>query len=168
MRDLSGPALVEGRAEGSVIFKEITSGQETIVTPDAATMQFRSMLPEGKYIVKYNGEEQLQTLLPASTCYLDLRPGKALNYEITSNTTNKGDIVIKVIAQGTGIHHFTIRTDNLTLINTAKELVLQTGKTGTTEWHARISSPGTAWVVLVIPDGDMQQRKELTGAAWKK
>jgi len=168
MRDLSGPALVEGQAPGPVTFKEIVNGHETVIKPDPDSMHFRYMLPEGEYMVKCNGEEQLQTFLPAATYHLDLRAGHALSVEISSSTTKKGEIIIKVNARGAGNHHFSIRTDNLTLVSTPKEILLKAGQTGSVEWRARITSADIPWVALVIPDDDLQQRKELTGAAWKK
>jgi hypothetical protein len=30
-------------------------------------------------------------------------------------------------------------------------------------WHARVISPETPWVTLVIPDNDQNKRAELTG-----
>jgi hypothetical protein len=51
MRDLAGPALVEGQADGAVEFKEAVSGQVVEVKTDSATGHFRVMLPEGKYTV---------------------------------------------------------------------------------------------------------------------
>lgn len=167
MRDLLGPALVEGQATGPVSFKETSTGDETIIQPDAA-MHFSTRLPEGSYSISSNGETQSRIFLPAATYNTELRPGHSLRFELGNTTTNKGEIVIKVRADGTGRHHFTIRTDNLTITSAPKEIILKPGQTGSAEWHARINSADTPWVALIIPDDDLQQRKELTGAAWKK
>ncbi|MEP6747365.1 MAG: glycoside hydrolase family 9 protein [Bacteroidota bacterium] len=167
MRDLSGPALIEGQATASVTFKEIRTGEEIVVQPDAA-MHFRSMLPEGSYIIASGGVIQTKIFLPAATYNIDLRPAHALNFDVSTSTTNKGDIIINVKADGNGVHHFTIRADNLTFVHASKEVILKSGQTGTIEWHAHVTSPDTPWVALVIPDDDLQQKKELMGAAWKK
>lgn len=167
MRDLCGPAMVDAQAPASVIFTDMNTGQQTILAPDTAGV-FHSMLPEGRYLVKCNGEEQTQTFLPAADYHLDLRPDHALAFELSGGNINKGNIVIKVTARGKGSHHFSIRTDNLDVSDTTKELILKTGENGLIEWHARISAANTPWVVLVIPDGDLQQKKEMTGAAWIK
>jgi hypothetical protein len=168
MRDLSGPALVEGQADTAVVFKELTTGQVIVTEPNRVTRRFRILLPEGKYAVSCNGEEQNQTFLPAATYNLDLRPSKAVSFEISALRSGKGEVIIKVSAHGSGSHHFSIRTDNLTLPNPRKELILQPGQTGKLEWHVTISSPDTPWVAVVIPDDDLSQRKELTGSALSK
>jgi hypothetical protein len=64
-----------------------------------------------------------------------------------------------------GRHSFSLRTDNLVVAGGRKELVLQAGKTGQLEWQADVVSKETPWTVVVIPDGDVLQRVELTGGA---
>ncbi len=168
MHDLSGPALVEGESRAAVEFKEATSGQVIEVKPDAATGHFRAMLPEGKYTVHSSGEEQTRSFLPGETYSLDLRPGRSLDYEVTKESTAAGEVVIKLTARGHGSHRFALRADNLTLPGVEKELTLRSGAVGTVEWRARIGSEDTPWVAVVVPDDDLSQRKEVTGAAWER
>jgi hypothetical protein len=168
MRDLSGPALVEGEAIAPVEFKEATTGQVIEVKPAAATGYFRSMLPEGKYTVRSKGEEQTRTFLPGETYSLDLRPGRALDYDVTKESTAAGEVKIKLTARGQGSHRFVLRVDNLRLTGVEKELTLRSGTAGTVEWRARIGSEDIPWVAVVVPDDDMLQRKEVTGAAWER
>lgn len=193
MRNLYGPSLVEGQAATTVLFKERTTGQEITAEADPATRRFRIMLPEGQYTIRSaaptpGSATQLsepaarmpepaaptltRTFLPGASYNLDLRPGKALDFEISASTTNKGGLIIKITAHGTGNHHFSIRVDNLVLSSNAnvlgapgsrKELILQSGKTGTIEWPATIRSGNEPWVLVVIPDDDLSQRQELTG-----
>ena len=75
---------------------------------------------------------------------------------------------MKLAARGTGRHRFIPRSDNMTLNSDAKELVLQPGSAGTLEWHGRITNPDTPWVAVIVPDGDLAARKEVTGAAWER
>ena len=168
MRNIAGPALVEGNANSTVTFTAITSGQEIKVEPEKTTGRFRAMLPEGKYVVRSNGEEQTRTLLPGGTYTLDFRTGQALSYEITSETTGSGDVTLKLSARGSGSHRLAIRTENLTVDAAAKDLTLQRGGTGTVVWHARIRSGDTPWVAVVVPDGALSQRQEVMGAAWQR
>ena len=90
MRDLSGPALVEGPANSAVEFRDIASGQQIEVKPDLGSGRFRAMLPEGKYTVRSSGEEQTRTFLPGGTYNLDLRPGRGLDFEVSGSTTSTG------------------------------------------------------------------------------
>src|SRR5437879_1266672 len=72
MRDIAGPAIVEGRADSAVEFREAEFGQRIDVKPDLATGRFRARLPEGKYVVRAGGEEQKRVFLPGATYSLDL------------------------------------------------------------------------------------------------
>lgn len=167
MRDLAGPALVEGQAGSTVEFKDATYGQQIEVKPDLGTGRFRAMLPEGKYTVRSNGEELTRTFLPGGTYNLDLRGGRALDFQVSKDTSGAGEVTIKVSARGNGPHRFVLRAENLTLGTLEKQLTLRSGTAGTMEWRARISSPDTPWVAVVVPDDDLSQRREVIGAAWE-
>ena len=161
MKDLSGPAIVEGQATSSVVFREVTTGQQTEVIPNHKTMRFHIVLPEGNYDMQHSGQAQHITFLPGGSYNLELRPDKALSFEVSSTTSTKGEVTIKVKVLGKGTHHFSLRTDNLTIINNTKELILKADKTGTLEWRARVTTMDTPWVALVIPDDDLSERKEV-------
>ncbi len=167
MRDLAGPALVEGHASSPVEFQETSYGQRVEVKPDSASGWFRAMLPEGKYTVRSGGEGQTRTFLPSGTYNVDLRPGRLLDYEVTKETTGAAEVKIKVSARGSGSHRFSIRTENLTVNSGDKELTLRFGVAGTVEWRARVSSQDTPWVAVVVPDDNLSLRKEVMGAAWE-
>jgi hypothetical protein len=168
MRDLAGPALVQGQADAAIEFQENTGGQRTEVQPDLSTGHFRVMLPEGKYTVRCRGQEQTRTFLPGAAYSLDLRPGKALDFDVSKETSASREVTIRVSARGSGSHRFALRVDNLTLSGAERELTMRPGAAGTVEWRARIASADTPWVAVVVPDDDLSQRKELTGAAWEQ
>jgi hypothetical protein len=125
------------------------------------------MLPEGKYTVRCHGEEQARVFLPAGIYHMDLRPGQALDFEISRISSDNGEVRIRLSARGDGRHRFSIRTDNLTLSDAQKELILKRGSVGTLEWSGRITSPDSPWVAVVTADEDPAVRKELVGAAWE-
>lgn len=166
LRDIEGPAVVEGEAASPVIFKEVKTQQIVTVSPNSG--HFKAMVPEGNYVVISNGHEQTQTLLPGASYHLDLNSSSFLNYEVAKKVTANGDITIKLTVKGNGSHHFNIRTDNLSLSATAKEFKLKNGTPLTMEWHGHITSADTPWVAVVVPDNDISQRKEIRGAIWEK
>ncbi len=168
MRDLAGPALVEGQADATVEFREAGHGQRSEVQPDIATGHFRIMLAEGKYTVRCRGQEQTRTFLPGAAYNVDLRPGKALDFDVSKEASTAREVTIRVSARGSGAHRFALRVDNLTVSGADSEVTLRPGVAGTLEWRARIASPDTPWVAVVFPDDDLAQRKELTGAAWEQ
>jgi len=167
MRDLAGPALVEGHADSPVEFRATDSGPGSVIRTVPAHGQFRAMLPEGKYIVCCRGQEQAQVFLPAGIYQLDLRPGQTLDYWLSKLLSANGEVRIRVSARGNGAHRFRIRTDNLTLPDGDKELILTRGSVSTWEWQGSIRSPDTPWIAVVTVDENPTTRKELMGAAWE-
>jgi hypothetical protein len=165
MRDLAGPALVEGRASWPVVFQEKNWGRKIEVQPDTATGNFRAMLPEGRYTVRSKGCEMVRTFLPGGTYRLNLRPGESWDFEVASETLAAGDVAIRVRARGSGVHRLQLRAENLTFGGDEKEVVLKGEGAATLEWRGRITERETPWVAVVVPDGDLSQRQEIMGAA---
>jgi hypothetical protein len=168
MRDLAGPALVEGQADSPVEFITAGSAPSTVIPANPTNGQFRVMVPEGKYTVRCRGEKQLCTFLPTGLYHLDLRPGRSLYFEISNLSSDDGQVQIKLLAHGDGIHRFSIRTDNLRLSDTQKELTLKRGSVGSLQWSGAIISPDTPWVAVVVADENPTMRRELMGAAWEE
>jgi hypothetical protein len=163
MRDLAGPALVEGQADGPVEFQEKTWGAKIEVQPDASGT-FRTALPEGRYTVRSKGQELTRTLLPATTYNLDLRPGQSWDFDVAKTASATGEVVIQAMTRGSGLHHLKLRADNLTLAGDEREVALKGEGTVTVEWRCRIADRDSPWVAVVVPDGDLSRRRELMGA----
>jgi hypothetical protein len=163
MRDLAGPALVEGQADGLVEFQEKNWGAKIEVQPDASG-KFRTTLPEGRYIVRSKGQETARTFLPATTYNFDLRPGQSWDFDVSKTTSATGEVVIQATARGGGVHHLKLRTDNLAVSDDEKEVALKGEGTVTVEWRGRIADRDSPWVAVVVPDGDLSRRRELMGA----
>jgi hypothetical protein len=166
MRDLAGPALIEGQAESPVEFIASSSGASATIQANPVNGRFRALLPEGKYTVRCHREEQAQIFLPGGAYHLDLRTGRVLDFAVSKRMSGEGELQIQVNARGYGRHRFSIRTDNLTLSDAPKELTLKRGSTGSLEWRGRIRSPDTPWIAVVIADDNPTIRKELMGTAW--
>jgi hypothetical protein len=166
MRDLAGPAIVEGKAEAAVEFSLVGSKPKDSFTVHPVNGQFRATLNEGRYTVKSGGEEQTQVFLPAGVYHLDLRPGRSLDFGISTVWRKGGEVRIRLTARGQGRHSFSVRSDNLTTSDPQKELSLKRGSAGTLEWSGRINSLDTPWVIVVVADDNLESRKELMGASW--
>jgi hypothetical protein len=154
--NLNGPALVEGRSLTGVEFADQASGAVTRITPDADG-GFRAFLPEGEYVVRANGFERRMTLLPNGTHKFD----PSLDFSVSSTTSAPGQVLIEVEAQGTGSHNFSIRTENLTVSGARQTLTLKPGQSQKVTWKGQINEPNGPWFVVVIPDNDLSQRKEV-------
>lgn len=167
LKDIEGPPMVEGRATTAVIFKEVKTQTVITVSPDKAGY-FKTTIPEGKYIVISNGKVQAQTFLPGGSYHIECRGNFLLSYEISKKVSANEEVTIQLTAQGNGLHHFNIRTDNLRLASTSKEVNLKSGNTLSFEWTGHITSPDTPWVAVIVPDDNLSQRKETRGAVWEK
>jgi hypothetical protein len=72
---------------------------------------------------------------------------------------------VRVSAEGSGPHVFSIRSDNLAVREQAALKVnLTAGKVQQVVWHAHVLSADTPWVAVVIPDDVLAKRREVTGA----
>ena len=164
MRDLAGPALVEGKSDAVVEFCPLGLNQNAVTKVQPVNGQFRATLPEGKYRVECHGQEQTLVCLPAGQYHLDLRPGRALEFELATISHHDSEVRLRLTARGLGRHSFSLRSDNLTIAEAQKEVSLKRGSVGTVEWSGRVDSNETPWVVVVVPDENLEKRKELIGA----
>jgi hypothetical protein len=73
---------------------------------------------------------------------------------------------VQLEVEGSGPHRFTLRVDNLSLREPAEQEVrLKHGRKEAVTWHVRIANARTPWVGVVVQDGDMEKRTEVTGVA---
>jgi hypothetical protein len=89
-----------------------------------------------------------------------------LSFEIATVWHKDSEVRIRLTAQGQGNHHFGIRSHNLTVDEPQKGLQLKRGSVGTLEWCGRIDSLDSPWVVVVMADENLENRKELLGTVW--
>ena len=164
MKNLAGPALVEGQASAPVEFVDTAFGQKITIQPDAKTGQFRTTLPQGVYRVLSGAAEETRTFLPGDAYRLDLRAGKALDLQLSQETAASGEVILRASVRGNGQHSFALRAENLGVEGGAKLLTLKPGASQTFAWHGKILAADTPWVAVVIPDGDLSRRKELMGS----
>jgi hypothetical protein len=165
MRDTEGPAVVEGKADGTVEFRSLPSGQLTNTEPDSLG-HFKIIIPRGEYSIKCNGVEKIMTFIPAGTYNLDLRSDNAFTFEVSKVSSPGGKVTITAKVQGSGRHKFSIRTSNLTIKGPEKQVNLKPGGKITLVWNGKTESADEPWVAVIVPDNDLTNQKELIGAAW--
>ncbi len=169
MEDLSVPATVRGIIDPAnrapIEFREEKSRQLTSV-PNLVGAAFSFRLPAGRYEVQHGPAHTTLTVLPGRIYSLDLRAERVLDFKASFQTAGENAVVLRAWADGGGDHAFSVRSDNLVLSEPAMQKVhLIAGRKQEIVWHARVVSPETPWVALVIPDGEQGNRAELTGAA---
>jgi hypothetical protein len=165
MCDLTGPAQVKGlvlpKVRKPVEFMDARSGKIAAIKPDYRTGRFAAKMPSGHYTVRHGPRQKTISLLPGATCELDLR--QAFDFDAIQQTTREGQVTIQVRVTGSGLHRFTIRSHNLTLDKSEQTVELRPGPPQTLQWIAPMKSLNEHWIAVVVPDGDLSQRKELLG-----
>jgi hypothetical protein len=169
MDDLSVPATVRGLIDPAnhepIEFREEQSGQ-LISVPNPAGSEFNAHLPAGRYVVHHGSDHTSLTVLPGTAYSLDLRANQFLDFKVSFDATGHNEIVIRALANGAGDHTFSIRSDNLVLSGAMTQNIhLSRGTQKEVIWHAKVISTETPWVALVIPDGELSKRAEITGAS---
>jgi hypothetical protein len=166
MRDIAGPALLEGRVPPgarTVELAEATTGHVLPLDPDADGT-FRAFVPGGEYTLRAAERQTSVTLLPGGTHRVDLRPGRALGLALETETSASGEVTIRVTARGDGVHTFALRVENLDVDTDPKALTLRPDAAARLEWEGRMISTDAPWVAVVIPDTDVTQRRDALGA----
>lgn len=165
MRDLAGPALVEGQvAPGAAAKVEFVDAAGRVVEADAdESGSFRRFLPDGTYTVRSGNQRTNLTALPGATYRLDLRPGQVLDFDLAAQTSRTGEVAIRLTATGEGRHSFSLRADNLDVDSPTKGLTLLAGTPAGLEWKARVRSATEPWVIVAVPDDNISGRRDLVG-----
>jgi hypothetical protein len=168
MQDIAVAATLRGTVDPAnhepVEFREQTSGQVTTVTSIGSDGEFNLHLPEGRYDVRQGTAHTTVTVLPGGLYRLDLRWEHVLDFKVAYQDFVHNKIVVRVSAEGAGIHTFAVRADNLILHEPAMQKIdLTSGKVQEVIWHADVVSAETPWVAVVIPDGSLSDHREITG-----
>jgi len=173
MRDLSGPAVVEGVVDPGtnepVQFVDRKTGKITSANLDPAKRTFRAVLPQGQYTVQAGTSRTSLTALSAGWYQLDLTQDKAVEFTVESKAVNSQEILLLLSAQGVGVHTFTAKVNNLDIIGPSTVQVdLGQHTTRQISWQARVIDAASPWVAVLLPDGSITQHQELTGVAATK
>ncbi len=168
MQDLSVPASVSGvidpAVHDAIEFREERSGQ-LIHVAASSNGQFNDRVPEGRYAVHHGTAHTKVTVLPGGNYFLDLRPAHFLDFTVTSRSAPNNEMIVHLEATGAGDHSFSIRSDNLLVSGPVLQNVhLTPGRGDQIVWHAHVVSPQTPWVSVIVPDGKLNERVEVTGA----
>ncbi len=168
MQDLHGEAVVQGVTDGKtqdpVEFRDTKTGHVTSIIPSASNGKFRAQLPEGKYTVQQGGTRTTLTALSSGLYHVDLRANEAFDFQAAADESQAHSVTIHIHAEGSGVHAIEVRTSNIELSEPATQKIeLHPGQNMELTRHGRIMTPGTPWVVVVVPDQSLDRHQEVTG-----
>ncbi len=116
-------------------------------------------MPEGKYTAQFNGMEREFTLLPGENCVLDLNNPFA--FSVSQESSGRGKVRITITAQGKGQVQFDMRGWNIELGKKVQRSVVLDDKPAKLVWEATVSDSKKPWVGVIIPDGKVDEGKEI-------
>ena len=158
---IEGPAIIRGHADSAIHFIETTTKDSIIVKPEKPDGHFFVKLPEGVYQIKSAAFKQASTFLPGGTYTLDLRADSSLTLTASRKASATKEVLIRVTLRGKGMHRVTLRADNVAFAFADRSVQLQPGVETILEFRGKIVSAKESWVVLVVPDGNWQNGKEV-------
>jgi hypothetical protein len=162
MRDLAGPAEVQGTTRLPVQFRELSTGRISRAVPNPKTGQFHAVLSEGEYELTSGTQKRALTLLPGETASVVLDGARDLDFRVKPVTTAAGVVTIRIEVSGSGDHVIALRTDNLSSDALSWKVTLKPGTPQIVEWQTDRERPDSPWIAVVIPDNDVALRREIT------
>jgi len=126
---------------------------------------FRAVLPAGEYLIEYGEFSKKLNIVSGGNYNIELDPLNNVELSVNIKDRNIGDKIIQIEAEaeGRGIHDLNIRVFNGTVSEPSKSVDLGEGMKSTVNWDVHIKESDSPWVCVIIPDGDLTWKKELTG-----
>jgi hypothetical protein len=75
----------------------------------------------------------------------------------------RGEVTIRLVTTEGGTHTFALRAENLRVSRLARTVTTPSGGRTTIEWTARVENPSVSWIAVVVRDGDVRRRREVSG-----
>lgn len=164
MDDLEGTATVTGKAKGQIVFIDKVSKSSKTVTRNNEG-NFKICLSAGEYIIKTQGFEKTQTLLPGQSYNLNLIEGLR-NIHISYSIEKDNRIIVTAKVTGEKISNADLRAWNLELNKPTYKSDQKNSTVQIITWEGNITSSDRSWAAVIIPDGKMQERTEFFNLTW--
>ncbi|HKN24223.1 MAG TPA: glycoside hydrolase family 9 protein [Candidatus Acidoferrum sp.] len=170
MQDLHGAPVVEGEADARlqtpVELREEKTGRVIQLAVNPGDGKFHAQVPQGRYTVRQGVAHTTVTALSGGVYHVELRGDRALDFRVTAEATQGNEVKLRVHAGGAGSHTLEIRASNLDLKEPGSQKIeLSPGHDAELTRVGRITNPGTPWVIVVIPDGELNLHQEVTGTS---
>ncbi len=155
MRDLAGPAMLEGSTKTPVQLRDVATGRISNLAPG----RFHTAVPQGEYELTAGALKRRVVMLPGESYSVNFDD---VEFTLAGEKNASGTVTLRAVLFGSGRHTIALRTDNLPVESAAREIDLKPGAPQTIEWQARPTSDAP-WIAVAVPDHQISRRKELTG-----
>ncbi len=162
MADSCTPAVVSGYLvpdEAEIRFTHIKTGKAFVAPVHSRTGYFEISLPAGEYDVNYANVSRKLTVINGKSYTLD---GEL--YNLSASFTQNGEQV-SIIVELTGNHNlsYEVKASNLKDVTYNNIIEVQNG-VGIATITATIINPAEPFVSIVIPNGNLADKVEITNA----
>jgi hypothetical protein len=153
------PAWVTGLAPAGANFREGRSGKSFSVRPG----KFQVNLPPGDYTIRYGNQTKMMPLVAGTSYRLSLDPQLAVEMDLGTTGPQGNTFKIEARLRGAGVHKIELRTFNGSVDRPESEVKLVAGREQTLNWELTVTDQDKPWIVVAIPDGRINEKKELFG-----
>ena len=84
-------------------------------------------------------------------------------FELAASRGARNEVTIRLVTTERGTHTFALRAENLRVSRPARTVTTLPGGRTTIEWTARVENPNASWIAVVVRDGDVRRRREVSG-----
>ncbi len=151
------PARVSGASTDGVLFREERTGNA--IKFEAGS--FEKSIPAGEYEISYSGFKKRVSMVGGERYRLMLDPKNTIEFELSSTPCREGKVTVQARVNGTGDHTVELRIFNGSTKNRKRNVRLVSGSIQTISWDVTIENSDTPWVVVAVPDGNIDGCKEL-------
>jgi hypothetical protein len=165
---LAMPASVQGEVRGAetdtIAFCDQATSTCRNVKADRSG-KFQTQLPAGHYEIRLGSASWNVTLVSGGNYQLTLNPEQNVDFRVgvKSQDVERKIVRVQATAEGNGPHDFSIRVFNGTVSERKKPVNLKTGQKVEIAWDIAVTDPKVPWVAVILPDGDLTWKQELTG-----
>ncbi len=165
---LAMPASVQGELRGEETDTIVFCARATEICKNVkvdASGKFQTELPAGQYEIRFGSASRNLTVVSGGNYHLTLNPEQSVDFVVGVKSQDLGRKIVRVqvTAAGKGRHDFSIRVFNGAVSEHEKPVNLKTGQKVEITWDVAVTNPKVPWVAVILPDGDLTWRQELTG-----
>ena len=156
-------AHIEGDAPAGATFENLRTGRKTTVQPG----KFSLSLPSGHYMIRHDNLTRRVALADGTsrTIVLDASTAPVLELHALGTPGVSRELVLTL--RGSGRHHLAARVFNADLTGVPELVEIGSRGTHRLRLHLQVKDPTAPWLLMVVPNGRLDDRAELAGTARK-
>lgn len=149
-------------SEGSILFLNTDTGEKIYVeTGDAG--EFEANLPAGNYKIEYKNLTQHLTLVSGGNYSLNLNPASFVDIQAEAEMKGTDTVTITALLTGAGSHFLNLHCTNGIISGAERNIALTSDEKQSIEWVIKVRDTDEPWIAVIIPDGNIMLKHELTG-----